>query len=385
MSFYKFYVDNEYFFISENTLKYNNQSIPSQVIFNKAHSDRILLEDKNIIVDADKDSFRYIISALRGYKIDWNKLTDELKSKIMMDAEYFNVSLLSNDSKNSDKNINSMTSISYISNKSNKSNRSNTEQNIDDDTLDNSSKNDDDSVLNLSYSDFTDYPSDYLMETNIEASGGKYNNTNNSSSKDDSIIEIATISDDNYDTISSKLSSKDNDLVSQDSIDDIIGINKDEKIEFEENLENKKKILDKIENEEQMFNTNVLFSNDKTEVEKLICNIQDKLNSSDVLNAMNAISTDKNVIDFLKMFTCKKNVADTDSSTDSGSDKIVTENINKSDLTKTINISELLTDIDHNIDNYSDQLTKSLKTVRPNPSPFSDISKIRTNYIPLKK
>jgi superfamily II DNA or RNA helicase len=78
---YTLFVDNEQFFISDETLS----KIPNFL----THSRVYLKNENSIYVDADKDSFKCIISMLRGYDI--SDITQSLRDKMLVDIKVFNI------------------------------------------------------------------------------------------------------------------------------------------------------------------------------------------------------------------------------------------------------------------------------------------------------
>jgi|AntRauTorckE6833_2_1112554.scaffolds.fasta_scaffold26477_2 hypothetical protein len=89
----KINVDNSNFFISRKTLK----SYPNfYEQLNDQTNDRVLFSNNTYFIDADEDSFKLLISYIRGYNLS-NDLDTNLLNKVSMDAKYFGLNNLIND------------------------------------------------------------------------------------------------------------------------------------------------------------------------------------------------------------------------------------------------------------------------------------------------
>lgn len=92
-SLFHFIVDDHKFTLTRETLIKHQDSLFTKVALHTEHCDRAYVENCigccNIYVDADLDSFREIITFMRGYPLNINRLDSVLKSKLRYDAEYF--------------------------------------------------------------------------------------------------------------------------------------------------------------------------------------------------------------------------------------------------------------------------------------------------------
>lgn len=88
MTFYKFIVDTTTFSLSYASIQF---SVFGRIIDEPVSVGRVYYDQLNatFYVDADLDSFRLIISTLRGYDIDVNSLSKELYTKFQNDLIYF--------------------------------------------------------------------------------------------------------------------------------------------------------------------------------------------------------------------------------------------------------------------------------------------------------
>ncbi len=92
----KIIVDDSKFYLSLNNLKKYQQSLLFKVLSEQKIDQRVVYSDGYFYIDADKDSFLWIVSYLRGYPIDIKNLPAETKSKIYFDAQYFQLTDICN-------------------------------------------------------------------------------------------------------------------------------------------------------------------------------------------------------------------------------------------------------------------------------------------------
>ena len=87
-------VGNSIFYVSRKTL----ESYPDFCDKFCKDNHRVLFEDGTYFVDADEDSFKLLISYIRGYNLP-NDLDDNILNKVALDATYFGLNNLVNDTK----------------------------------------------------------------------------------------------------------------------------------------------------------------------------------------------------------------------------------------------------------------------------------------------
>lgn len=87
MTFYKFVVDTTTFMLSYSSIQFTlfARLLDEQITINRIHYDG----SDTFYVDADLDSFRYLVSNMRGYNINVSLLNEELRAKYLRDVEYF--------------------------------------------------------------------------------------------------------------------------------------------------------------------------------------------------------------------------------------------------------------------------------------------------------
>ena len=87
MTFYKFIVDTTTFMLSYSSIQFTlfARLLDEQVTINRIYYDG----GDTFYVDADLDSFRYLVSNIRGYNINSSLLPEELRCKYLRDVEYF--------------------------------------------------------------------------------------------------------------------------------------------------------------------------------------------------------------------------------------------------------------------------------------------------------
>lgn len=215
-------VDNDIFFLTYHTISKYQNSLLFKVLVTDQFHDRIVKKKNIVYIDADPDVFRIIISYLRGYPIDFDNISQDLKKKINYDAKYFQLNDL----------------VEIFEGESN-------------------SKND-----------------NALTEESID----EKNSINNSENNEE---EFKTLF----------------------NIDNEIEEKKENKKEDKTEEEQYKSFIYKTNNTNNEINTECLLSRDKTEIEKLINKIQDKLTlTNEAFNVINTISTDKNICNILKNY-----------------------------------------------------------------------------------
>lgn len=86
--FYNLIINNSTIFsVSFSSLQF---TIFSKLISQPVNATRVSYDGtNNFYVDADIDSFTLIVSKMRGYKINENKLSKELRLKYLFDSKYF--------------------------------------------------------------------------------------------------------------------------------------------------------------------------------------------------------------------------------------------------------------------------------------------------------
>jgi hypothetical protein len=96
MSLLKLIVDDSKFYLSLSNIKKYQNSLLYKVLSGAATDSRVVRHDDGYYIDADKDSFLLIVSYLRGYPVDFNNVSADLKKKIQYDAEYFQLNIFNN-------------------------------------------------------------------------------------------------------------------------------------------------------------------------------------------------------------------------------------------------------------------------------------------------
>ena len=285
------HVDNSKFYISPKTLAENKETVLYQAILGNNSNPRVCVSRKgdvlgpanlpDVYIDADEESFKYIVSYLRGYQDDRIFNAGILKGKVYCDAKYFNIKGLVNildqyDSKFGD------SSKMYS------------------DTFD------DLKMTGGNIKDDLDYASQPLLE-----SLGSIEDL-------ESIGDLGSISDEINETINVNVEDlqdtptclSDNNM----NLENILNINSEEKAEFDEDVILQANIssllnLKRDDLEEQYggdnINTSALFSNDKADIIELVNTIQSRLKSPEAFNVMNMISTDHNITNLLRSYNAR--------------------------------------------------------------------------------
>lgn len=92
---FEFLVDEKKFTLTRKTLIKYQDSLISKTAFSREFNDRVFVMDSfgktQVFIDADPDSFKHIVSFMRGYPINLNLLDSATKSKLRYDAEYFQI------------------------------------------------------------------------------------------------------------------------------------------------------------------------------------------------------------------------------------------------------------------------------------------------------
>ena len=87
MTFYKFVVDTTTFMLSYSSIQFTlfARLLDEQVTINRIYYDG----NDTFYVDVDLDSFKLLVSNMRGYNINASLLHEELRAKYLRDVEYF--------------------------------------------------------------------------------------------------------------------------------------------------------------------------------------------------------------------------------------------------------------------------------------------------------
>lgn len=278
----KLVIDDSKFYLSLNNLKKYKNSLLFDILSNKQINDRVIYDDGYFYIDADKDSFSWIILFLRGYPMDCNNLSSEIKKKIYFDAKYFKLFDICNKLDNNE--------LDNLDKPDNKHEINNTTNNQTDSLL---TVNDTNNISIDNVSTFSEINNKY---------GGSLPIINEINNKHEINI-LDRYSEDSEDNSSSDIDYENTKL------EDMLELEEDEKELFDKQLAEEQELRSKIEKEldktkdlPKTLDTSVLLTDNKTKIDELINTIQEKLASEDAPMMINCISNDQNICNAVKVF-----------------------------------------------------------------------------------
>lgn len=262
MSYFTFFIDDRQFIIFEETLK----KYPDSILFKVTGHDYldarfIKTNPTTFIVDIDPDSFSTIVSCLRGYPCEWEKLDPVLGSKVQIDAQRLNISEI------------------FLQSGGKQDNQPKVEMSVDEVSLIDNVEDMDPEEMLPSYSD----------EASLSVS----------SSSDDFLEE------DSIDggSIQDMLDAGDRFKPETEDLTELMDLSDGERMKYEQEIEAEINNIRPSDSSYDIFDTSVLTRKDvsKLDIDNLVQSIQEKLQGPNLLSAINCISTDPNIIRLLKM------------------------------------------------------------------------------------
>lgn len=344
------HVDNSRFYISPKTLDDHKKTVLYRAIINNETDPRVFISRKGdllgssnlpeVYIDADDDSFKYIVSYLRGYQDDRIFNSNILKGKVYYDAKYFKIDGLVNILDQYDSSSKMYSDAKNLTDTMSYENKESPKSTLMEDLLGGGTE-----VLDLdSLSDTEELVSkedsmEKLSEGHINISsdsdGSVYSPLNDQLLEDS--LNAVSLNTNEPDKVSN-YESDDSAVLSDDiDIEKILNISSEKKAEIDEYVKSglyKSSIVDAVsgngydghdgydgsyqdnsnDNElngstgnNQYFDTSVLLADDKSEINGLINTIQNRLKSPEAFNVMHMLSTDKNITKLLKSYNDRVN------------------------------------------------------------------------------
>ena len=276
MSYFTLKSDGHEFTVLRKTLEKNPQNLISKVVLRGFDDEKFHQLCSDIwLVDCNPESLREVINVLRGYPTDWDNLEDGVRNKFHIDYQRFGLGQSGGTNENTDE-------------------------------TDNSDK--EDAGLNI-VETFEEFPILEVEEDADEMLPSYSESIDSESSISDDLLDGGSLgsgeSDDENDDIQEMLAQGDHFSPERDTLDDIINISAEERARFEEEFQKKKKALSKEPEwsaQESSLDTSILNRQgaSQTDIDNLIQSIQENLQGPDALNMMNLISTDPNIIRYLR-------------------------------------------------------------------------------------
>lgn len=268
MSYFTFCIDDRQFIIFEETLK----KYPDSTLFKVTGHDYIdarfiKANPTTFIVDIDPDSFCVIVSCLRGYPFEWEKLDPVLGSKVQIDAQRLNISEM------------------FLQSGGNQDNQPKVEMSVDEVSLIDNVEDMDPEEMLPSYSD----------EASLSVS-----------SSSDDLLDEDSLDGDSLDggSIQEMLDAGDRFKPETEDLTELMNLSDGERMKYEQEIE--EDINNNIRQDDsshEIFDTSVLAKKDvsQLDIDNLVQSIQEKLQGPNLLSAINCISTDPNIIRLLRM------------------------------------------------------------------------------------